>query len=71
MATEDQPTQAAEGGVKEPRAPGEIAMRDIGQARKLTKGADSIPTEAALLLGIANAHALLDLAAAIREHNSA
>lgn len=46
-------------------------MREIGQARKLAKGADSIPAEATLLLGIANALALLDLAAAIREHNSA
>jgi hypothetical protein len=74
MADEDQSTEAAERGAKEPRGLGSLAMRDVRRARRLVadaKGAESIPPEATLLLGIASALALLDLAAAIREHNSA
>ena len=49
------------------------AMRDVRRARKLVSEAKggSIPAEATLLLEIAAALALLDLASAIREHDSA
>ena len=48
-------------------------MRDVRRARKLVSEAkgESIPEEATALLGIAGALALLDLAAAVREHNAA
>ena len=73
MANEDTSREAVEGRAKEPRGLESVAMRDVRRARKLVSGkqGDSIPAEATLLLEIAGALALLDLASAIREHDSA
>jgi hypothetical protein len=73
MTNEDKSTETAEGGAKEPRGLETVAMRDVRRARKLVSDAkgESIPAEATLLLEIAAALALLDLASAIREHDSA
>jgi hypothetical protein len=73
MTNDDQPTEAADGVAKAPQDLGSLAMRDIRRARKLVsadKGGESIPAQANHLVGLANALALLDLAAAIREHKS-
>jgi hypothetical protein len=74
MADENQSAEVKEAGAKAPRDMTAVAMRDVRRARKLAsdaKGTGSIPPEATLLLEIAGALALLDLAAAIREHKAA
>lgn len=73
MTDENQSVDNPEAGGKAPRDTASVAMRDVRRARKLAseaKDTGSIPAEATLLLEIAGALALLDLAAAIREHNS-
>ena len=63
-----------EAGGKTPRGLASVAMRDVRRVRRLISDAqegEPISQEAGLLVQVANALALLDLAAAVRESKAA